>query len=122
MKVQRTIAVATISFFVVTGGLWVVITEYPFLLSGPRHFDVRYLSEWPISESDYDAALRLVEQKIDSSEIISRVTVPGPEEINVDTVSRWPSASEGGGSTFIIKKVNGEWVIAQRWVSLGGMV
>ena len=118
MTRRRAIVVGAICLVVVGIGLWFATMPYPVDVWWRGCFSVHYSDQWPIAESDFAAAMRLVKPQLHWREIITSVTVPGPDEITIRTTSEWRHALSGGGQVFVVrKKVGGEWAIAEwgRW-------
>ena len=119
MRRRRAILAGGVTLLVVLAagiGLWFVSMPYPFEFWWHSWFDVRYSKEWPISWLDFAAAMRLVKQELEWREIITNVTVTGPDEIKFTTLTRWRHALAGGGQFFIVRKINGQWAIAERYL------
>ena len=78
---------------------------------------VRYSDQWPISESDFATAKRLVEPLRSWREILTDVSVTGPDEIRIGTTYWRIFSRERMGRFYMVKKVNGEWTVADggRW-------
>ena len=122
MRRRRVILAGAVTLLVVLSagiGLWFATMPYPFEDWWQAWFDVRYSDEWPISKSDFASAMRLVKRELEWREIITRVTVNGPDEIKITTLTHWRHALAGGGGCFIVRRVNGKWVIARHglWMS-----
>jgi len=96
--------------------LWFATMPYPIEDWWAAWQSLRYSDEWPISESDFATAIGLVKQELGWREIITKVSVPGPGEIRITSLLRWRHGFAGEGRCFIVKKVNGEWAIAERIV------
>ncbi|MGB6873837.1 MAG: hypothetical protein WBE46_06865 [Dehalococcoidia bacterium] len=107
------------SLLVIGVGLWFATMPYPISLWLKACVSVRYSAEWPISWLDFVAAKRLVKPHLDWREIITGVTVAGPDEIRISTTSLWKHMLWARGQIFIIRKVNGKWVIVEKmsWMS-----
>ena len=106
------------SLLVVGIGLWFATMPYPIADWWESYFNVRYSDKWPISESDFATAKRLVKPRLRWREIITGVAVTGPEAISISTTS----GRNGEGRDFIIKKVDGKWVIVKTFYRLGAMI
>jgi hypothetical protein len=80
---------------------------------------VHYSTEWPISWWDYATAMCLVAPELGWREIITKVRVPGPDEIEIITLCRFEHALSAAGNTFTVKRIKGKWKITQRglWVA-----
>jgi len=124
MKKRNAIVAGAIGILVLGVIAWFATMPYPIKCWWDSYFNVRYSAEWPISEPDFDAVKRLVNEELGFREIIRSVTVTGPEEIKVEAL-RWRKHQSEAFSVFIVKKINGKWVIAERssraslWESFG---
>ena len=107
-----------ISLLAVGIGLWFITMPYPIAVWWEALF-IRYSDQWPISQSDFDTAMHLVKPHLGWREIVTSVIVTGPGEVQIRTTSRWTGPLAGDGNWFIIRKVNGEWVIFKEgiWLS-----
>ena len=100
-------------------GLWFITMPYPIEVWWKAHFNLRYSDQWPISESDFDTAIHLVKPYLGWREIVTSVSVTGPDEVKIGTTCRLRPPLAGGGQRFTIRKVSGEWMIAKQgfWLS-----
>jgi hypothetical protein len=116
MRRRRAILAGAVTLLVVLVagiGLWFATMPYPFEVWRKAWFDVRYSDEWPVSESDFASAMRLVKNHLGWREIITRVTVTGPDEIEITTLARRSHACGESSCRFIVRRVNGKWEIAK---------
>ena len=97
-------------------GLWFVTMPYPIDLWWEACLHVRYSDTWPISMWDFTAARCLVKHELGWREIITGVSVTGPDEIRFTSLSRWKHALAAGGHRFVVRKVNGKWAVVDWWL------
>jgi len=70
----------------------------------------QYSSNWPVSESDFAAAQDLVTEELHYFEHITQVTVPGPDDIRINTTGPDSSTHQ----FFFLRRIDGEWRIEDR--------
>jgi hypothetical protein len=75
----------------------------------PKH-SPPYSSDWPVSESDYFTAVRLVSAELGSFQNIIHVTVSGPDDITLVTSCPFLESPD----YFRLKRTSGEWRIESR--------
>jgi hypothetical protein len=99
-------------FVVVVGGaaLWFFTMPYPFADWWHAQFGVRYDSTWPVSREDYEEVTRLVRQRLDWRDLITDVSVRGPDEVRVRTLEEFHGCW-AWGMAFTAKRADGRWVL-----------
>jgi hypothetical protein len=104
---------------VAAAGIWIYTMPYPLQTYLEARKAARYHPEWMVSEADYRQARAPVEKRMAWREIIIKVTVHSPAEIEFDTMQYWRGPLYGWGRTFVADNVSGVWTVKEtgQWSS-----